>query len=250
MTDATTDSCATALIEVWIARFGLPDEITSDRGAVFTSSLWQQLSRRLRISTTTTAAYNPEANGMIERFHRSLKAALMSRCSSERWKPELPWVMLGLRTTPKDDDNHSPAERVYGDPLTVPADFFRPAPDLPPTDLHDAVQRFIPCQQTYARTRRTHLPADLKTATHVFVRVDAAKPPLTPPYTGPYLVLEKKEKVYKVKIRNSSDWISIDRLKPAYLLKDDQPDVTFSRAGRPLRGRHLSQGGSLVVAPV
>ncbi|WP_435316540.1 DDE-type integrase/transposase/recombinase, partial [Klebsiella pneumoniae] len=160
MTDATTDSCASALIEAWISRFGLPDQITSDRGAVFTSSLWQQLTRRLGISTTTTSAYNPEANGMVERFHRSLKAALMSRCSSERWKPELPWVMLGLRTAPKDNDDHSPAERVYGDPLTVPADFFRPATDLPPNELHESVQRFIPCQQTYTRAKKIHLPAD------------------------------------------------------------------------------------------
>ena len=145
MKDATTESCASALIESWIARFGLPDDITLDRGAVFTSTLWSQLSKRLGISTMTTAAYNPEANGMLEGFHRTLKAALMSRCSSERWKPELPWVMLGLRTTPKDDDKHSPAERVYGDALTVPADFFRPGTDLPPNDHQEAVQRFIPC---------------------------------------------------------------------------------------------------------
>ena len=82
MTDASTESCVSALIESWISRFGLPDNITSDRGSVFTSNLWSQLAQRLGISTTTTTAYNPEANGMVERFHRTLKAALMSRCSS------------------------------------------------------------------------------------------------------------------------------------------------------------------------
>ena len=115
----------------------------------------------------------------------------------------------------------------------------------PPTPgLQDTLQRFIPCQQTYNATRKSYLPADLKSVSHVFIRVDAAKPPLTPPYTGPYKVLQRKEKSYKIQIRNSTDWISIDRLKPAYLLQDDQPDVTFSRAGRPLRGRHLPQGGT------
>ena len=130
MTDASTESCAAALVDVWISRFGLPDQITSDRGSVFTSSLWTQLSHRLGISTNTTTAYNPEANGIVERFHRSLKASLMSRCSSENWKAELPWVMLGLRTAPKDD-GHSPAMKVYGDNLTVPGDFFRQASDPP-----------------------------------------------------------------------------------------------------------------------
>ena len=92
------------------------------------------------------------------------------------------------------------------------------------------------------------MPADLQKSTHVFIRVDAAKSPLTPPYTGPYKVLQRKDKSFKLQIRNSIDWISIDRLKPAYLLQDDQPDVTFSRAGRPLRGRHLPQGGNPVAA--
>ena len=179
---------------------------------------------------------------MVERFHRTLKAALMSRCTSDRWKMELPWVMLGLCTTPKDTDEHSPAEKVYGDNLTVPADFFRQSTDLPTPGLRDAVNRFIPCQQTYNPSRKSYLPADLKSSTHVFVRVDAAKPPLTPPYTGPYKVLQREEKSYKLQIRNSTGWISIDRLKPAYLLQDDQPAITFSRAGRPLLGCHLPQG--------
>lgn len=248
MADASTDSCVAALIEAWIARFGIPDTITSDRGSVFTSSLWTQLAHRLGISATTTTSYNPEANGMVERFHRSLKAALMTRCTSDRWKPELPWVLLGLRTVPKSDDNNSPAMMVYGDNLNVPADFFRQSRDLPPGQLQEAVQRFIPCKQTYNQEKKTFVPEALKTCTHVFIRVDAAKPPLTPPYTGPYKVLQRTEKSFKIQIRNSEDWISIDRLKPAYLLQHDQPDLSFSRAGRPLRGRHLPQGGSTVAA--
>ena len=248
MRDATTDSCVTALIEGWIAKFGLPDTITSDRGSVFTSSLWNQLATRMGVTTNTTTSYNPEANGMVERLHRSLKAALMARSTSDKWKQELPWVLLGLRTTPKDADNHAPAEKVFGDNLTVPADFFRKSNDLPLTQLRDAVSKFIPCKQTYSTARSTYLPADLQTSSHVFVRVDAAKPPLTPPYTGPYKVLERRDKAFKLQVRNAEDWISIDRLKPAYLLDNDQPPITFSRAGRPLRGRHLSQGGSTVAA--
>ncbi len=35
----TTDSCAAALVDGWVARFGVPQQITSDRGAQFTSSV-------------------------------------------------------------------------------------------------------------------------------------------------------------------------------------------------------------------
>ena len=246
MTDASTDSCVSALIDAWLSRFGLPDNITSDRGSVFTSALWSRLANRLGISTTTTTSYNPEANGIVERLHRTLKAALMSRCTSESWKTELPWVLLGLRTTPKDIDDHAPAEKVYGDNLTVPADFFRQSADLPLPELRDVVNRFIPCRQTYSTSRTTYVPPTLHSASHVFVRTDAAKPPLTPPYTGPYKVIQRRDKSFQLQIRNKTDWISIDRLKPAYLI-GDQPSITFSKAGRPLRGRQFSPGGSTVA---
>ena len=117
---------------------------------------------------------------MVERFHRSLKAALMTRCTSDTWTAELPWVLLGLRTTPKDD-GLSTAMRVYGDNLTVPGDFFRQATDPPPADLHRAVQRFIPTQQTYHPKRKVFVPDALLKSSHVFMRVDASKPPHSTP---------------------------------------------------------------------
>ena len=38
--DAHASTCATALLHHWIVRFGVPEDITSDRGRQFTSSLW------------------------------------------------------------------------------------------------------------------------------------------------------------------------------------------------------------------
>ena len=246
MSDASTESCLTSLLDGWISRFGLPDTITSDRGTVFTSNLWTALAQRLGMTTTSTTSYNPEANGMVERFHRSLKAALMARCTSDRWKTELPLVLLGLRTTPKEADDYSPAEKVYGDALTVPADFFRQGAEPTVPELRDNAARFIPCKQTYACSRSSYVPPDLRAASHVFIRVNSTRSPLTPPYTGPYKVLQRREKAFKVQIRNNTDWVSIDRLKAAYLLDDDQPPITFSRSGRPLYMSRPPKGGSVV----
>ena len=44
MEDSATETCARALIRHWIARFGVPDDLTSDRGPQFTSHLWADLS--------------------------------------------------------------------------------------------------------------------------------------------------------------------------------------------------------------
>ena len=36
---------------------------------------------------------------------------------------ELPWVLLGLRSQPREDSNISPAQAVYGAPLVLPNQF-------------------------------------------------------------------------------------------------------------------------------
>ena len=46
----STTECASALFHGWIARFGVPAIITSDRGAQFTSSLWSAVCSLLGFS--------------------------------------------------------------------------------------------------------------------------------------------------------------------------------------------------------
>ena len=77
-----------------------------------------------------TTAYHPQANGLVERFHRHLKSSLKSRLRDANWSDELPWVMLGIRSAPKGDLGCSSAELVYGSPLTVPGEFLRSPLDL------------------------------------------------------------------------------------------------------------------------
>lgn len=112
--DSKTQTCARALIRHWIARFGVPDDITSDRGPQFTSHMWADLNRLLGIAASTTTAYHPQANGMVERLHRQLKGALKSRATGPNWMDDLPIVLLGVRTAWREDPGCSPAELVYG----------------------------------------------------------------------------------------------------------------------------------------
>ena len=214
MSDSTTDSCVTALLSHWISRFGLPDDITSDRGSTFTSHVWTALAQRFGYVAHHTTSYNPEANGMIERFHRSLKAALMSRCTSADWYSQLPWTLLGLRTAPHCDSGYSPAEMVYGDHLQVPAEFFCPGEHNGDVrTLHESVQKFVPCHQTYKDTRPPFVPPDLLTSTHVFLRTEGNKPALTAPYRGPFRVLQRKAKAFLLDLLSRMEWVSVDHLK-------------------------------------
>ena len=98
-------------------------DLTSDRGPQFTSQLWQAVAQLLGTRIHLTTAYHPQANGLVERFHRHLKSALRARLTGPNWTRELPWVLLGIRTAPKEDFGCSSVELVYGVPLTVPGDF-------------------------------------------------------------------------------------------------------------------------------
>ena len=113
-----------ALIRHWISKFDVPGDITSDRGRQFTSQLWQDLNRLLGIASHNTTAYHAQANGLIERMHRQLKAALECRLKGTNWMNELPMVMLGIRTAWREDINCSPAQLVYGTDLHLPGAFF------------------------------------------------------------------------------------------------------------------------------
>ncbi len=74
-------------LQGWVARFGTPTTVTTDRGSQFQSDLWSSLMKVLGSHRLRTTAYHPQANGFIERFHRQLKGVLCSprpvdRCTS------------------------------------------------------------------------------------------------------------------------------------------------------------------------
>ncbi len=97
LSSITTADCARALFAGWVSRFGVPATITSNRGVQFTSALCAGLRSLLNIQhSLMTAAYHPQSNGLVERFHRRLKYALRSRAAAADWHDHLPWVMLGI----------------------------------------------------------------------------------------------------------------------------------------------------------
>jgi hypothetical protein len=126
----STASCADALISGWVSRFGIPEQVTSDRGRQFCSSVWDTLTHQLGVKMRFTTPYHPQSNGLVERFHRHLKDALHTRMAGADWIQHLPLVLLGLRAAPCEDSGISAA--VYGCPLSLPGQFYLP-PSHPPT---------------------------------------------------------------------------------------------------------------------
>ncbi|XP_055944570.1 uncharacterized protein YagA-like [Argiope bruennichi] len=74
--DMTAQTVAQKFFKHWIARFGCPVRITTDQGRQFESDLFRALSQLLGIKRIRSSPYHPQANGLIEEFHRPLKEAL------------------------------------------------------------------------------------------------------------------------------------------------------------------------------
>ena len=222
LVDAQTTTCAKALALHWITRFGVPAELTSDRGSQFTSELWATLSQLNGTRLHRTTAYHPQSNGIVERFHRHLKSALMARLTGPDWIDELPWVLLGIRTVPKEDLGCSSAEMVYGAPLTVPGDFLPRGQDTADVAhflprLRETVRKLAPRPPVPHGTKPSSVPTALADSRFVFVRRDSHRPPFTPPYEGPYKVLVHGDKSFVLNYGTRQDSVSIDRLKPAFV---------------------------------
>lgn len=223
--NCTSETVSHAFLERWVAQFGCPSIVTSDRGSHFDGA-FAELLNTLGCQHNRTTAYHPAANGMVERFHRQLKAALMAHSLSE-WTESLPLVLLGIRSSIKTPLNATVAEMVYGRTLTLPGEYIHPS-HRPHPNRTDYVRRL---RQRMAQLRpppprpqtaRVNLPPALSSCTHVFVRTDQVRQPLQPPYTGPFRVVRRSSKTYVLDRQGKHETISIDRLKPAFM--DDEPE--------------------------
>lgn len=237
--DMTAVSVARAFVEGHVARFGVPEQVTTDQGTQFESRLFKELTVLLGCARIRTSAYHPQANGMVERLHRTLKTAIRS-IDPVNWSDVLPLVLLGLRTTFKQDLDCSPAEMLYGERLRVPGELISQPEPSGTIDSSDFVSRLREhfrtvrsCQSRESMTPSYEPPA-LHDCEYVFVRVDRLRSSLQSPYEGPFKVLRRTRKTFVIDDGKQTS-VSVDRVKPAIVPKQSQSGVQSS--GRRVRFR-------------
>ena len=62
---------------------------------------------------------------------------------------------------------------------------------------------------------------DLGTSPYVFVCHDAIGGPLQTSYDGPCQVIQRGEKTFTIRMKDKSVKVSVDRLKPAFIVSED-----------------------------
>lgn len=238
--EITAETVTRIFYENWISRFGCPIRLTTDQGRQFEASIFEGLLKKLGIERIRTTPYHPQANGQVERLHRTLKTALIARSKTIQWAEELPTILLGIRTALRSDNNLSPCLLTYGSQLRIPSDFFLPSQQKNNDaeyvrQLTETMATLIPKQRNRP-PQQTFVHKDLATCTHVFVRNDTLRPALTPPYNGPFEVLKRHEKYFKIQLPTRATVISLDRLKPAYILNEEVGNENYPHVNNKAQG--------------
>lgn len=207
----------------WIAMFGLPRVVTTDNGPCFTAGQWRGFLEQYNIKHVLTTTYHPESNGIIERFHRTLKASLIAKGGD--WEKELPIVMLHLRSAVKEDLRYAPAELTFGALPLLPGSLI-PRQELivePNVFGQEFCQIKFPDPEAprwHTADRNRNAELDFTNSDQVFIRRDGVQPSLSTKYSGPYRIVEKYERAYKILVDGKEQVISIDRLKPYIPYRD------------------------------
>ena len=124
---------------------------------------------------------------------------------------------------------------MFGSSLELPTAFFLPfKPDIDDATV-PFVDKLFSTVQTFPKPTRQHpthyyVPKDLRRASHVWVLDPSPQHSLSPRYSGPHKILSLRDKVAEIQFDDRIDTVSIDRIKPAYLMKTEVVPSEFDNA--------------------
>ena len=220
------ETIAKAFYETWVCRYGLPDYLISDQGTNFESRLFNEMLSRFGTVRNHTTAFHPQANGLIERSHRTIKEILRNLgAMTKQWDELLPSVLLALRNA-ISNTGVSPSLVVFGEHLAIPSIIVESQRTYPEGQMTEFVAKL----QEDLLFMREHLlqidptlsgPTDKVSPQfphkYVWIKQPVLKSSLHPKYIGPYEVLEVKYPVIIIDRDGKRESISVDRLKPAFI---------------------------------
>jgi hypothetical protein len=112
----TWEGTVTLLYDNLFKRFGLPNEIISDRDPRFAAHAFQELLKLLNIKSNLTTAYHPQSDGATKRVNQEIEAYLFIYCTShpEDWLHSLSTLEFTHNNRRHAEQIHSPFKLIQG----------------------------------------------------------------------------------------------------------------------------------------
>ena len=127
-TETSMETCE-KILQSCFCVFGTPRQFHSDQGGNFRSIQLKEVLCLFRIDKTQTTPYNPQSDGLVERFNRTLINMLRCLVNEEKddWMDLLPYIMMAYRASPHASTGISPNRMMFGREVATPLDLQFPA---------------------------------------------------------------------------------------------------------------------------
>lgn len=112
---------------------GVPLEIVTDNGPQFISKEFEHFLEVNNIKHTVTPVYHARANGLVERWNRTLKYQLEISLTRgvAGWRDHINRFLFDYRATSHATTGASPSKLLHGREVRVPYLFSIPSPPMP-----------------------------------------------------------------------------------------------------------------------
>lgn len=241
-----TSTITRAFIDNFASKFGAPLQLHSDQGRNFEARMFQEMCDLLQIEKTRTTSLRPQANGVVERFNRTLTTMLSMYCREDQsqWDVYLQQALMAYRASSNSSTGKTPNMMLFGREVVLPmqAVLGRPMTDdeehtIDPDDyiartrkklvqVHDqarlALKKNAEYRKLYYDTRgKQAVLRDFKVGQAVWLHDPARRvgvcSKLSDKWKGPYLVTRKLDDLlYLVKRspKQPAKAFHVDRLLP------------------------------------
>lgn len=202
-----TTSVASALVNNFILRYGIPREIITDRGTEFISNTMQEVCKLLKITQLTSTSYHHQTIGSLENSHKHLISYLRTQTNNEtdNWSSWLPFWCFAYNTTVHSETRYTPHELVFGKPCNIPSNLCNAIDPLYnfnayPNELkyrlqksqYDAKCNLLKTKELRKIQYDSYVnPVTYKSGDLILIKNEAISNKLDPLYKGPYTVIRE-----------------------------------------------------------
>ena len=103
------ETVAQKLVNEMFFRFSIPDQILSDQGRQFESTIIDELCKLLQIQKSRTTPYHPQGDGLVERSNRTLlnMLSIVVEDNPNTWESYLRPVCMAYNTSVQPTTGYS-----------------------------------------------------------------------------------------------------------------------------------------------